>query len=198
MNDQKKRYRRASVDDRPAVSSGRDPILSSLASLSADLASLRLVVEKRLSYDRAKEKAFDHLYAELEDFKRDAAYQEKRPMLIDLILLFDRMEVIYNDVRSSASVPPSFAELLQTLSDELLEILYRREVEMITSSSKSFDPRWQRAIGAESTNIPSENNQVAQVVRRGFRYRQTILRPEEVIIRKYQPKEGRMTRRRER
>ena len=93
-----------------------------------------MVVEKRLNYDRAKEKAFDHLYQELEGFKRDAAYQEKRPMLIDLILLYDRMEVIYQDVRSATNVPASVADLLQTLSDELLEILYRREVEMITSS----------------------------------------------------------------
>ncbi len=193
---EQKRYRRAPVDDRPAVPSGRDPILSSLTNITAELASLKMVVEKRLNYDRAKEKAFDHLYQELEYFKRDAAYQEQRPMLIDLILLYDRMEVIYQDVRSASNVPPSVADLLQTLSDELLEILYRREVEMITSTSTVFDPRWQRAIGAEHTNIPSEDNKVVQVVRRGFRYRQTILRPEEVIIRKYQPQEGRMPRRR--
>ncbi len=193
---EQKRYRRAPVDDRPAVPSGRDPILSSLTNITAELASLKMVVEKRLIYDRAKEKAFDHLYQELEGFKRDAAYQEKRPMLIDLILLYDRMEVIYRDVRSATNVPASVADLLQTLSDELLEILYRREVEMITSSTPVFDPRWQRAIGAETTNIPSEDNKVVQVVRRGFRYRHTILRPEEVIIRKYQPQEGRMSRRR--
>ena len=38
---EQKRYRRAPVDDRPAVPSGRDPILSSLTNITAELASLK-------------------------------------------------------------------------------------------------------------------------------------------------------------
>jgi hypothetical protein len=52
--------------------------------------------------------------------------------------------------------------LLKTLRDELVEILYRREVEVIETTSLTFDPAIQRAIGTELASVETEHNQIAK------------------------------------
>lgn len=160
-------------------------LLVTLTEISAELSSLNLTVESRLNYDKVKEEAFDRLYAELEALKRNSAFEHIRPLYIDLILFFDRVESIRQDTSQSPNVSPTLSNLLETLSDELLEILYRREVEIINMTSSTFDPTVQRAIGTQPASDETENNYVATIVRRGFKYRDRILRPEEVIVKKY-------------
>lgn len=163
------------------------PVLTAIESLATEFSSLNRTIESRLSYDEVKEEAFERLYAELEDLKKSSSFEQSRPLYMDLILLFDRIENIRQNTDSSTTTMPSFSDVLKTLSDELLEILYRRGVELINTKDSTFDPSVQQAIGTQPTFSEVENNQVSRVVRRGFRYRERILRPEEVIIKKYSP-----------
>ena len=160
-------------------------LIETLTEISAELSALNSTVENRLQYDKLKEEAFERLYAELEELKRDAAFQNVRPLYSDLILFFDRIESTRLELAQSTPEASSLSHLLETLSDELLEILLRREVEAIQTTLSSFDPTVQRAIGTEPVSIEADNNQVARVVRKGFKYRDRILRAEEVIVKKY-------------
>ena len=56
------------VDETPSVLQDGGPrqVLDALSDLATDLSSLKRTVEDRLSYDKAKEEAFDRLYADLE------------------------------------------------------------------------------------------------------------------------------------
>jgi molecular chaperone GrpE len=158
-------------------------MLAALSNLDTKLASLNRTVENRLRYDKVKEAAFERLYVELDDLKRNAAFEQLRPLYVGLILLFDRIENISQETEP-------LSEVLQTLSDELLELLHRQEIEPIRATQCAFDPSVQQAIGIELTDVEDENNQVARVVRKGFRYRNRILRAEEVIVKKYRSPNG--------
>ena len=81
------------VDETPSVLQDGGPrqVLDALSDLATDLSSLKRTVEDRLSYDKAKEEAFDRLYADLENLKKNAAFEQIRPLYMDLILLFDRI-----------------------------------------------------------------------------------------------------------
>jgi molecular chaperone GrpE (heat shock protein) len=160
-------------------------LLASLTHLNKEFSSLNHIIENRIRYDKTKEEAFDRLYAELEELKQDAAFRQNKPLYIDLILLFDRVDNMSREIDTEYEVGRTFARLLETLRDEVLEILYRREVQLLRTGSDSFDPRVQHAIGVEHTDDPAENNRVARVVRHGFLYRDTVLRPEEVIVKRY-------------
>jgi molecular chaperone GrpE (heat shock protein) len=192
-----------SADDQPAQeqptpenveedsSTPKDPqLIETLTEISAELSALNSTVENRLRYDKLKEEAFERLYAELEELKRDAAFQNVRPLYSDLILFFDRIESTRLDLAQSTPEASSLSYLLETLCDELLEILLRREVETIQTTLSTFDPTVQRAIGTEAASIEADNNQVARVVRKGFKYRDRILRAEEVIVKKYSESNG--------
>lgn len=156
-------------------------VLGATSSLDARLLQLSELVQGRLAYDKAKEEAFDRLYGELEHLKSNAAFEQLRPLYLDLILLFDRIE----NICQSASGDSNALSLFRSLNDELVEILYRREIEVIQSVSVVFDPSNQRAIGVEPTPAEGESGRVARVVRRGFRYRNRLIRAEEVIVKKY-------------
>lgn len=162
-------------------------LLTTLTEISAELSTLNSTIESRLRYDKVKEEAFDRLYAELEEMKRNSAFEYIRPLYSDLILLFDRIENTRYNIGQSAPETSNLSHLLETLSDELLELLYRREIETIQTTLSTFDPTIQRAIGTEPVSVDVENNQIVRVVRRGFKYRDRIIRPEEVIVKKYSP-----------
>ena len=104
---------------------------------------------------------------------------------MDLILLYDRIDSARQDTAWESLAKPSSLDLLQTFSDELLEILSRREIELIRTDDSPFDPSIQQAIGTQSTSVEVEDNRVDRVVRRGFIYRGQVLRAEEVVVKKY-------------
>lgn len=157
----------------------------SLSDIFIELAALKRNFDERLSYDKTKEKAFDHLYKELDEFKKNSVFNYNRPLYIDIILLFDRIENIKTGIDHSNNSSVGFGEILETLTAELLEILYRQGIEIIVHNMKKFDPAIQRAIGVEQASKEEENNQIARIVRRGFRFNNQILRAEEVLVLKY-------------
>lgn len=161
-------------------------VIAMLSSLQSNFSSLLHVISNRLKYDRTKEAAFDLLYQEMEDLKQDQEIAQLRPLYIDLILLIDRMNSIYNTKIDSGCKSPELVDTLQTLSHEVLEILYRRGVELIVSTSTAFDPKIQQVVEIVPTDDPEEDSQIVEVLRHGFKYKDVILRPEEVVIKKVQ------------
>jgi molecular chaperone GrpE (heat shock protein) len=155
------------------VSAGIDLVRTELEGLTS-------LVRARLSYDQTKEQAFDRLYAELDTLKRNAALDNIKPLLLDLILLYDRMEQARQLADGAQGVLS--IETLQSFIHELLEVLYRREVSLIEAGPTSFDYNQQKAIGVLDVTDPAENQRIHKVVRRGFRLGERTLRAEEVIV----------------
>lgn len=161
-------------------------ILSGMENILVEVAVLHQAVRESLVYDQVKEEAFNRLYAEVEEVRQDRSFQQLRPLLIDLMLLYDRIEQGIQHIHELEAGLPGTMQLLKSFRDEVLEILYRRDVEMIVVASSTFDRTLQHAIKIEPTALIDEHNQVARVIRRGFHYRNRILRSEEVIIKSYQ------------
>ena len=162
-------------------------ILAGINTLLAQVAVLHQVVEERLTDDQVREEAFNRLYAEVEEVRQERSFQHVRPLLMDLILLSDRLESSLQHLEREDQ--SEIVQLLKSFRDEVLEILYRRGVEVIRVSSATFDRSLQQALRFQPTAIAEEHNQVARVVRRGFHYGQRILRFEEVIVNTYKVNE---------
>ena len=160
-----------------------DALRATLDQVAADVTGIKTVFAERVQYDKAKEEAFDRLYRQLDELRAGREFDHLRPLYLDLILLFDRLEQSANEATRHHDVDTVAATLL-SLRGELLEVLYRREIELIALSSTKFDPKWQRAIGTQDTTATEQNNTIGMVVRRGFRYRDRLIRPEEVVLNK--------------
>ena len=160
-------------------------MLSGVDTILTEITALHQTIKERLAYDRVKEEAFDRLYAEVEEVRQERSFQQLRPLLMDLILLYDRIELGIRQMQELEGSMPGVAQLLKSFRDEVLEILYRRDVEAIVVGSSTFDRSLQQVIKLQPTAFAREHNQVVRVVRRGFRYRNRVLRSEEVIVSSY-------------
>ena len=157
------------------ASTAHDHLLDALAALSQEVARVRELIEKRLSAAEASKSAFDRLYEELDRQKKHSAVLDNRPLYIDLILLADRMESLLG--QASEPTPP-----LISLRDELRQILYRRDIHLISTVDDTFDPRFQQAVRAEDVHAHGKAGCVLRTLREGYLCGDIVLRPQEVVV----------------
>ncbi len=141
---------------------------------------IRDIVENKLSQNIIREKAFESLYTELDAFKRDKPFEDHRSLYIDLILLYDRIE-LNNEKCSEFN-----QDILQSLKEELRELLQRRDITLITNCEINFDPSYQRAISVQKVDSLDLDGKVLYIMREGFEYNGKVLRPQEVVVGRYQ------------
>jgi molecular chaperone GrpE (heat shock protein) len=70
----------------------------------------------------------------------------------------------------------------------ILEVLARLEVTLIAEGRGKIDKKLQRAISVEMAEDPDQDMEVVRTVKRGFLWKDRVVRAEEVVIRKW--KEG--------
>ena len=135
---------------------------------------------KRIKDDQVHAAAYQSLYKEMIKYRDDALRSWQKPFLKGLVMLYDTIR------RSIPSIEdPAGLEAIQLHLEEVVELLHRNEVELITDSPETFDPKVQKAIGTEDTEIPEEDQKVASIVRDGFQWGQQVLRTQEVVIKVY-------------
>lgn len=137
-----------------------------------------------------RKRAYDVLYDEMRQYKENFLWQCQKPLFMDLITLFDsilRVERQYEAMDGMEKVAGDF----RYLKDELLETLYRYDVELIEEHPDRLDIGFQKPIKRVHTDDPSEDRAVVKIVREGFAREGMILRPQEIVVKRYsESKEG--------
>lgn len=166
--------------DRPLMAS-EDPsseVLDLLRALREELAE-NLTAAGEAS--RVGRDAFEALHEELQQYKSDFQYQQEKPLLLDLLLFYDSLEWFQKNLKGEECSPEVVSDSLEYLLDEFLEILYRRGVVPVGQRDR-FDRRTHKAIKAVPTPDPAAHEKVEEVLKRGFKRGDKVLRPEEVVI----------------
>jgi molecular chaperone GrpE len=169
-------------EDRPAEQLVDPDVRALLAEIRGRLDSIEDRFEARFTYDTTKEAAFRHVYADLQEARLAQSLESARPLLLDLLLLYDRVHTAISSL-GSGEEPVA----LVSFREELLELLYRREVQTFVSVSTRYDSETQQVVGVVDTSKAEEHQQIDRIVRAGFRWRTRILRAEDVVIRRYRP-----------
>lgn len=169
-----------------------------MALLREDLANgLRKVLdafEQRLAYDEAKERQIDRLHAELQEYKGDLLARALRPILSALIRLYDDMDKMIDGLEGRPPEEVTVDRMFKVLRDfhEDIELLLRdhgvepyRDFEL----GDDFNGRRQQAAGLVATDDPGRQGQIAERLRPGFQYGQTILQKERVKVFRHVPAE---------
>jgi molecular chaperone GrpE (heat shock protein) len=167
-----------------------------------------LLAESRVALDQrnvVSRLLFEALHGELKSYK-DAFILESvlKPVIRDLISLYDDMTEIHRQALAALAAQQTrevsgggvmLMENVQTMGSNIehnvhfiLEVLERMEVTLFPENPGKLDKRTQRAVAVESAESAEQDQQVVKVVKRGFQCRDRIVRPEEVVIRKW--KEG--------
>jgi molecular chaperone GrpE (heat shock protein) len=144
-----------------------------------------------MTRDGSRQKLFDSLHTELINY-RDNFIREslQRPFIHDLVLLFDDLTELAKQLEHTAEEKKGrgnvarWSDNLQNAIHSLLEILHRFEVKEVETKEK-FDRAIHRAVCFEPTDCEQEDGQIMARVRRGFIWRDKLIRPEEVIVKKF-------------
>ena len=144
--------------------------------------------EEQLALARMSHAMLGKISDEVERHSEQSVARLQRGVFVELAMLYDSLQEAIAWVRG-ATVPPQEAVLdrLDTLRIELLEILARRDVRLFDEKPAVLDRRLCRTVKTVLTPEPSEDNVVLSTVRDGFLWGEQILRPEEVVIKKYRP-----------
>jgi molecular chaperone GrpE (heat shock protein) len=147
------------------------------------------------------QRMFDAMHEELKGYK-DAFLLESvhKPIIRDLISLYDDLEAIHRQVQEAVeyaanTLADSAAELFEHLKmtdmnimhncEFIIEVLARLDVTPLNLGTGKLDKHTQRAVAVESAEHPEADSDIARSVKRGFSWKGRVLRPEEVVIKKW-------------
>jgi molecular chaperone GrpE len=127
--------------------------------------------------------------AELDNFrKRSRQNLESSLNLARADVLKQLLEVLDNFERAleaweQADTPPdeNFVKGVHLIQDQLLRVLRDNRVEKIESIGSPFDPNFHEAVSQIETD-EVESQHVAKVIKEGYRFHDTVLRPAMVVV----------------
>lgn len=164
-------------------STSTQAVYDKLAFIEVELTELRRLFEERLKYDQAKEAALVILSNKLEELAPSYQYSLKKGFIKSLINFYDRIK----DVENTFPVESDERSKIAALSQELLDKMYAEDVELIERQREGlFNSKIQRAVRKIETSDSSKNLTVAEIVQDGFMQNDKVIRPQSVIVRRFQ------------
>jgi len=162
---------------------------------SIDLAQEFRKVEEQLSAirstERVNQKLFDTLHAELRSYRDNFVHESlQKPFIHDLVLLFDDLNALAEQLRTATDEHKTrgyvgqWRDNLQNAIHSLVEILHRFGVKEV-EPKEFIDRSVHRVVSYEPADFAEEDGRIVMRVRRGFLWRGKLIRPEEVIAKRF-------------
>jgi molecular chaperone GrpE (heat shock protein) len=159
------------------------------------VSSLEALLEQR---NGVSQRMFDALHEELKGYK-DGFLMESvlRPIVRDLISLYDDLSTIHRQMQDCVRAVPEgnggvVSERLRTIDTNIehhcefvIEILERLEVTMMPMGGGRLNKKTQRAVAIEPTESEEQDMTVVRTLKRGFVWKERVIRAEEVLMRKW-------------
>ena len=143
------------------------------------------------SSESVNQQLFDSLHAELLKYRDNFLHESlQKPFIHDLVYLYDHLNGLCDQLSSAAqekgkrSRVSQWRDNLENAIHSLVEILHRFDVKEIEPRER-VDRAYHRVISYEPANFPEEDGAIVMRVKRGFVWRSKLIRPEEVIAKRF-------------
>lgn len=170
--------------------------LESISSPAVELTKRLEKIEEQLSAirsnDNVNQQLFDSLHAELRKYRDNFLHESlQKPFIHDLVILYDDLNSLAAQLRSAADEKggkrghiAQWRDNLENAIHSLVEILHRFEVHEV-EAKEFIDRALHKVITYEPADFPEEDGRIIMRVRRGFLWRGKLVRPEEVIAKRF-------------
>jgi molecular chaperone GrpE (heat shock protein) len=143
------------------------------------------------SSESVNQQLFDSLHAELLKYRDNFLHESlQKPFIHDLVYLYDHLNGLCDQLSTVAqekgkrSRVSQWRDNLENAIHSLVEILHRFEVKEIEPRER-VDRAYHRVISFEPADFPEEDGAIVMRVKRGFIWRGKLIRPEEVIAKRF-------------
>ena len=151
--------------------------------LDEQLASIR-------STETVNQRLFDSLHEELINYRDNFLHESlQKPFIRDLLLLYDDLTSILSQMSSPSASdgrPAPVAQWHDNLENtvhSLLEVLHRLEVREVEPRER-VDLAVHKVVSCEPAEFQQDDGCIVMRIKRGFFWRDQLLRPEEVIAKR--------------
>ena len=141
--------------------------------------------------ESVNQQLFDSLHAELLKYRDNFLHESlQKPFIHDLVYLYDHLNGLCEQLSSAAqekgkrSRVSQWRDNLENAIHSLVEILHRFDVKEIEPRER-VDRAYHRVISYEPADFPEEDGSIVMRVKRGFVWRGKLIRPEEVIVKRF-------------
>jgi molecular chaperone GrpE (heat shock protein) len=141
--------------------------------------------------ESVNQQLFDSLHAELLKYRDNFLHESlQKPFIHDLVYLYDHLNGLCEQLSTAAqekgkrSRVSQWRDNLENAIHSLVEILHRFDVKEIEPRER-VDRSCHRVISYEPADFPEEDGAVVMRVKRGFVWRGKLIRPEEVIAKRF-------------
>ena len=143
------------------------------------------------STESVNQQLFDSLHAELLKYRDNFLHESlQKPFIHDLVYLYDHLNGLCDQLtivaheKGKRSRVSQWRDNLENAIHSLVEILHRFDVKEIEPRER-VDRACHRVISYEPADFPEEDGTIIMRVKRGFVWRGKLIRPEEVIAKRY-------------
>jgi molecular chaperone GrpE (heat shock protein) len=142
--------------------------------------------------ETVNQRLFDSLHDELIKYRDNFLHESlQKPFIRDLVILFDDLSGILSQLQTAAEANEGkrgalgqWRDNLENAIHSLTEILHRMEVSEI-EPKETVDRAFHRVISFEPADFAEEDGQIIMRLKRGFLWRDQVLRPEEVVAKRF-------------
>ena len=143
--------------------------------------------------ETVNQRLFDSLHEELIKYRDNFLHETlQKPFIRDLVILFDDLSGVAAQLQTAAEganpkrgMLGQWRDNLENAIHSLTEILHRMEVSEI-EPKEMVDRAFHRVISYEPADFVEDEGRIVMRVKRGFMWRDQVLRPEEVVAKRFE------------
>lgn len=142
--------------------------------------------------ETVNQRLFDSLHQELIKYRDNFLHESlQKPFIRDLLILFDDLSALSSQLQTAVEGSQTkrgklvqWRDNLENAIHSLTEILHRMEVSEI-EQKEMVDRALHRVVSYEPSDFPEDEGRIVMRVKRGFLWRDQVLRPEEVVAKRF-------------
>jgi molecular chaperone GrpE (heat shock protein) len=142
--------------------------------------------------ESVNQRLFDSLHQELIKYRDNFLHESlQKPFIRDLLILFDDLTALSSQLQTAVEASeskrgklPQWRDNLENAIHSLTEILHRMEVSEI-EQKEMVDRTLHRVVSYEPSDFAEDEGRIVMRVKRGFLWRDQVLRPEEVVAKRF-------------
>jgi molecular chaperone GrpE (heat shock protein) len=142
--------------------------------------------------ETVNQRLFDSLHDEMIKYRDNFLHESlQKPFIRDLVILFDDLSGLLSQLQSAIDASDGkrgalkqWRDNLENAIHSLTEILHRMEVSEIEPRDM-VDRSLHKVLSFEPADFAEEDGQIVMRVKRGFLWRDQVLRPEEVVAKRF-------------
>ncbi len=162
-------------------------LLEKMMLMDQKLDSLAEKFDDKIQTDTYKNQLFDQMHNQLRKYQDDVLEAIREPIITELLDLLDGLKK-YEKHMPEEATQENLDKMKKRFSDvreDLEDILENMDVCKYETDPQQPEPKRQKIIKTVQTELPEQNNQIAEKLSDGYLYQNRILKYEKVSIYKY-------------